>query len=93
LTMRFSSWCEGDESLVDQLALDATGLLDLCSCATPVVPELGGKACGNSLAQVVDGPVPVHALPRPTYRCSSRRSSPPSLGFPTPPKAGERGSP
>jgi hypothetical protein len=33
--------------LTHQLALASTGLLDLCSCATPVLPELGGKAGEN----------------------------------------------
>jgi hypothetical protein len=47
---------------------------------------MGGKASEKTLAHVVDGPVPIHALPRPRYRCSSRHSSLPSLDFPTPPR-------
>jgi hypothetical protein len=52
----------------------------------------GGKASENSLAQVVDGPVPIRAPPRPRYRFSSRRNSPPSLDFLAPPGVGEKGS-
>jgi hypothetical protein len=80
---------------VEQPALVASGLPDLCSCATPVVPELGGGGglAKNPLAQVVDGPVLIHTPPRRRYHCSSRRRLPPSLAFPTPPGAWERGSP
>jgi hypothetical protein len=45
------------------------------------------------LASVVDSPIPIRALPRPKYRCSSPPNSPPSLDFPTPPGAGEKGKP
>jgi hypothetical protein len=33
----------GLNNIHDPLALVAMGLHDLCSCATPVMPELGGK--------------------------------------------------
>jgi hypothetical protein len=81
-------------SQANHLAFVATGLFDLCSRATPVVPELGGgRHAKHTLAEVVDGPVPIHALPRPRYLHSSRRTSPASLDFPTTPGARERGSP
>jgi hypothetical protein len=38
---------------------------DLGYCATPVLPELGGKACEKTLAQIFVGPVSILALPRP----------------------------
>jgi hypothetical protein len=43
-------------------------LPDLFSCATPVVPELGGESQVKILlAQVVDGPDSILAHPRPRY--------------------------
>jgi hypothetical protein len=50
----------------------------------------GERPAKDHLARVVDGPVPIHALPRPRYRSSSRRNTPPSLDFPIPPRDGER---
>jgi hypothetical protein len=45
-----------------------TGLHDLCLCVTPIVPELGGGRQGeNPLVVVIDGPVSIHADPRPGY--------------------------
>jgi hypothetical protein len=38
---------------------------DLGYRATPVLPELGGTACENPLAQIFVGPVSILALPRP----------------------------
>jgi hypothetical protein len=38
---------------------------DLGYRATPVLPELGGKACENPLAKIFVGPVSILALPRP----------------------------
>jgi hypothetical protein len=52
-------------SQVCQPALVESGMRDLCSFATPVVPELGGKARKKTLTQVIDGPEWIHALPRP----------------------------
>jgi hypothetical protein len=77
-----------------QMALVATDLFDLCSFATPVVPELVGKGIRKKPSHM-QSTVPSQSThtPCPTYRCSSRRSSPPSLDFPTPPVAGERGIP
>jgi hypothetical protein len=43
-------------------------LLELCSCATPVVPELEGeREAKTPLAHVVDGPYSILAHPRPRY--------------------------
>jgi hypothetical protein len=54
-------------SQVGEHALVATGLPDLCSCATPVVPELGGRADEKTRRTGVDGLVPIHLpLPRQT---------------------------
>jgi hypothetical protein len=52
-------------SEVGQLELVEANVLDLGYRATPVVPELGGKACGKPLAQIFVGPVSIRALPRP----------------------------
>jgi hypothetical protein len=38
-----------------------SGMHDLNSCATPVVPEFGGKGSEKILAHVVDGPDSIHA--------------------------------
>jgi hypothetical protein len=39
---------------------------DLSSCATPVIPEMGGgRHAKTPLAQVVVGPVGIHTHPRP----------------------------
>ena len=48
-----------------QLELVEANVPDLGYRATPVVPELGGKACENPLAQVFVGPVSIRAHPRP----------------------------
>jgi hypothetical protein len=42
-----------------------SGLHGLGSCATLVVPELGGKASKISLAQVIEGLDSIHPHPRP----------------------------
>jgi hypothetical protein len=48
-----------------QLELVEGNLPDLGYRATPVVSELGGKACENPLAQIFVGPVSIRAHPRP----------------------------
>jgi hypothetical protein len=53
----------------------------------------GGTQAKTPLALVVDGPVPIRALPRSRYRCSSRRGSHFGLDFLSPPGAGEKGGP
>jgi hypothetical protein len=61
-----------------------SGLPDLCSCATPVVPELGGKD-GRKPPSFNSSTVPSRATHTPVRdRCSSRCSLPPSLVFPPP---------
>jgi hypothetical protein len=48
-----------------QLEMVEANVPDLGYRATPVVPELGGKACEKPLAQIFVGPVSIHAHPRP----------------------------
>jgi hypothetical protein len=43
-------------------ALAKSGIRDLYSCATPVVPELGGEGKPKPLAQIVNGPVSIIPL-------------------------------
>jgi hypothetical protein len=51
-----------------QHELVETSLPDLGSCATPVVPEMGGKGRRKTpFAEVVVGPVSIRAQPRPRY--------------------------
>jgi hypothetical protein len=53
-------------SLACQLVLVKSGMLDLRSCATSVVLELGGvKQAQSPLAQIVECPGSIHAHPRP----------------------------
>jgi hypothetical protein len=55
-------------SKAGQHELVKTSLLNLGSCAPPVVPELGGKGRQKiPLAQVVVGPGSIRAQPRPRY--------------------------
>jgi hypothetical protein len=55
-------------SKAGQHELVEANLPNLGSCATPVVPELGGKGRRKTpLAQVVVGPVSIRAQPRPRY--------------------------
>jgi hypothetical protein len=73
---------------VGRFVLVDYGLPNLGSCATPVVPELGwGRWAENPLGEVVAGLHSIHdstnTLVRDTNR-SSRRSGPPSKGFPFP---------
>jgi hypothetical protein len=85
LTQRDHVLHVGDQRVVCilEMFLDGSGRIglgcvnvNLSSCATPVVPEMRGRQGKTSLAHAVDGPVPIHALPRPRYRFSSRRCSP-----------------
>jgi hypothetical protein len=43
-------------------ALVKSGIRDLYSCATPVLPELGGEGKRKPLAQIVNGPVSIILL-------------------------------
>jgi hypothetical protein len=58
-----------------------SGLTDLCSCATPVVPELRGKGRQKTTPSLKSSTVALRSMHTPARddRCSSRRSSPPSL--------------
>jgi hypothetical protein len=51
-------------SEASQLELVEANVPNLGYPATPVVPELGGKACENPLANIFIGPVSILALPR-----------------------------
>jgi hypothetical protein len=48
-----------------QLELVEANLLDFGYRATPVLPEMGGKACETPLAQIFVGPVSIRVHPRP----------------------------
>jgi hypothetical protein len=71
--------------LVGQHVLAESGLPDLGSCATLVVPEMGGegKRKKPSLTLSKAPTRSTHTLVG-DYSRSSRRSSPPSIGFPRP---------
>jgi hypothetical protein len=62
----------------------------MCDSGLPALPEMGGASKRETPAHVVDGQVPIHALPVRDNRYSSRRSSPPSLDFLFPPGAGKK---
>jgi hypothetical protein len=79
-------------SQTGQMAFVGMGLRYLCSCATPAVPEFGGGEAGESPPRLgrrrsrLDPRTPVR-----DRRCSSRRSAPPSVGFPSPSRATKEG--
>jgi hypothetical protein len=81
-------------SQVGQHVLVESGLLDICSCATPVLPELGGEGMRKkpSLRPSTVPSRSTHTLVR-DNRCSSRQSSHPSLVFLPPSGAGQKRRP